>query len=44
MRFPHGANVMVRDALLTGVREDAAVYSDHPDYNPEWKPQVTVHE
>lgn len=27
-----------RGVLLGVLKEDAAVYSDHPDYHPEWKP------
>lgn len=27
-------------ALLWAVRQDAAIYSDHPDYRPEWKPEA----
>jgi hypothetical protein len=29
---------IVKDVLDGEVREDAAVYSDHPDYRQEWKP------
>ena len=28
----------VKDALEQEVREDAAVYSDHPDYDEAWRP------
>jgi hypothetical protein len=28
-----------REALEDVLAEDAAVYSDHPDYRPEWKPE-----
>jgi hypothetical protein len=37
-RTRHGADMMRRDALLAVLRYDAAAWSDHPDYRPEWKP------
>lgn len=29
----------VKDALETEVREDAAIYDSHPDYDPAWRPE-----
>ena len=37
-RYPNAANAAALIAMQTAVRHLVAVYSDHPDYRPEWKP------
>jgi hypothetical protein len=37
-KVDQGAAIGCCGAARTGVKLDAAVYSDHPDYRDEWKP------
>ena len=37
-KIDQGAAIGCCEAARTGVKLDAAVYSDHPDYDESWKP------